>query len=239
MNRQFRIISCHLVFARGAGLRCSAPPSAGRTPGTQEGRLGRGNHRVPAGQRPARAPVPRSDAPQGHGQPDGPGRLAARGLRRDGHGPPPGTHGLQGNADPPRHPRRDEGARGPVQRLDLGRPDQLLRDVARHRPEPRVRHPARGRPHGQQPDQGRGPRDRVLGGPQRVRGRRELARARAVAADDGRRLRVAQLRQVDHRQPLRHRARAGRQPAGLLQEVLPARQRHARRRRQVRRKEST
>ena len=67
---------------------------------------------------------------------------------------------------------------------------------------------------------------------------RELARARAVAADDGRRLRVAQLRQVDDRQPLRHRARAGRQPAGLLQEVLPARQRHARRRRQVRRKES-
>ena len=58
-----------------------------------------------------------------------------------------------------------------------------------------------------------------------------------VAADDGRRLRVAQLRQVDHRQPHRHRARADRQPAGLLHEVLPARQRHADRRRQVRRGE--
>ncbi len=55
--------------------------------------------------------------------------------------------------------------------------------------------------------------------------RRKLARGRAVATDDGRRLRVAQLRQVDDRQPLRHRARAGRQPAGLLQEILPARQR--------------
>ena len=51
------------------------------------------------------------------------------------------------------------------------RPDQLFRDLARHRSEPRVRHPARGRPHGQQPDQGRGPRDRVLGGPQRIRDR--------------------------------------------------------------------
>ena len=51
------------------------------------------------------------------------------------------------------------------------RSDQLLRDLAGHRPEPRVRHPARGRPHGQQPDQGRGPGDRVLGGPQRVRDR--------------------------------------------------------------------
>ena len=66
---------------------------------------------------------------------------------------------------------------------------------------------------------------------------RELPPARALAADDGRRLRMAQLRQVDHRQPHRHRARAGRQPAGLLQEVLPARQRHAGRRRQVRREE--
>ena len=61
--------------------------------------------------------------------------------------------------------------------------------------------------------------------------------SRPRPADDGRRLRVAQLRQVDHRQPHRHRARADRQPAGLLQEVLPARQRHARRRRQVRREE--
>ena len=56
---------------------------------------------------------------QGHRQPDGPGRLAARGLRRDGHGPPSGAHGLQGNADPSRHPRCNEGTRGPVQRLDL------------------------------------------------------------------------------------------------------------------------
>ena len=87
------------------------------------------------------------------------------------------------------------------------------------------------------PIKARGPGHRVLGRPQRVRDGRELTRERAVAADGGRRLRMAQLRQVDDRQPLRHRARAGRQPAGLLQEVLPARQCHARRGRQVRRGE--
>ena len=114
---------------------------------------------------------PRPVAAQGHRQPHRPRRLAARGLRRDRHGPPARAHGLQGDAHPPRHPRRHEGARGPVQRLDLARPDQLLRDPAGQRREPRVRHPARGRPDGQQPDQGRGPRHRVLGGPQRVRDR--------------------------------------------------------------------
>ena len=51
------------------------------------------------------------------------------------------------------------------------RPHQLLRDPARHRREPRVRHPARGRPPGQQLDQGRGPRHRDDRGPQRVRDR--------------------------------------------------------------------
>ena len=40
-----------------------------------------------------------------------------------------------------------------------------------------------------------------------------------------------------HRQPQRHRARADRESAGLLPEVLPARQRRADRRRQVRRGE--
>ncbi len=41
-------------------------------------------------------------------------------------------------------------------------------------------------------------------------------------ADLRRGLRMAQLRQVHHRQPLRHRTRAHRKPAGLLQEVLSA-----------------
>ena len=123
------------ILVHGAGLDRLVP--AARTPigRAQEGRLGRGNHRVPAGQRPARALVPRSDAAQGHRQPDGPGRLAARGLRRDGHGPPLEHMVFKGTPTHRRHPRRDERTRGPVQRLDRRRPDQLLRDLARHRPE--------------------------------------------------------------------------------------------------------
>ena len=214
--------------------------SRGRRRHAQIGHGGRGDHGIPAGQRPACPPLPRSDTAQGDRQPDGPGRLASRGLRRDRHGPPARAHGLQGNADASRHPRRDEGTRSPVQRHDLARSHQLLRDIARRRMQNlEFAIAARSRPHGQQPDQGRGSRDRVLGGAQRVRDRREFARARVVAADDGRRLRVAQLRQVDNRQPLRHRASARRQPAGFLQAVLPARQRRAGRRRQVRREEST
>jgi zinc protease len=49
----------------------------------------------------------------------------------------------------------------------------------------------------------------------------------------GRGLRMAQLRQVHHWQPQRHRARAHRESPGLLQKVLPAGQRRADRRRQI------
>ena len=48
-----------------------------------EDRLGRGDHRVPARQRPAGAAIPRPVPTQGHGQPDGLRRLAARGVRRN------------------------------------------------------------------------------------------------------------------------------------------------------------
>ena len=135
----------------------------------QQGGLGRGNHRVSAGQRAAGVALSRSVAAQGHRQPDRLRRLAARGLRRDGHGPPAGAHGVQGNARPSRHPRRHEGAGSSVQRLDIVRPYQLLRDAVGQRREPGVRHQARGRPDGEQPHQGRGPRHRVLGGSQRIR----------------------------------------------------------------------
>ena len=66
---------------------------------------------------------------------------------------------------------------------------------------------------------------------------RELARARALAADDGRGLRVAQLRQVRRSATARTSSAFPPTACELLQEVLPARQRHAGRRRQVRREE--
>ena len=171
-----------------------------------------------ARQRPARPAVPRRVAAQGHRQHDRPRRLAARGLRRDRHGPPARAHGLQGDARPiptsrgaARSAARSSTAPPGYDRTNyyetLPATDENLEFAIKLEADRMVNSSIKAR----------GPRHRDDGGPQRVRDGRELARARAHAADGGRRLRVAQLRQVDHRQPHRHRARADRQPAGLLQ----------------------
>ena len=57
---------------------------------------------------------------------------------------------------------------------------------------------------------------------------------RAAAADDGLDVLVAQLRQGHHRRARRRGERRHRPPAGLLPHLLPARQRHADRRRPLR-----
>ncbi len=217
--------------------RLARGPRAGRAGAASQGRDGRGDRRVPARQRPARAAVPRPLPPQGHGQPDRLRRLEARGVRRDGHGPPARAPALQGDAHPLRHPQAVQGAGGPVQRHDLGRSDQLFRDAARLRREPGVRHPAGGRPPHQQLRPARGPGHRDDRRAQRVRDGRELADEHPRAADERCRLRVAQLRQVDDRQPQRHRARAHQEPPGILSQALPTRQRAARGGRTVRRGE--
>ena len=107
---------------------------------------------------------------------------------------------------------QERGAR--VQRHHLGRPDQLLRDDAGHGRESGVRHGAGSRPADQQQRQPRRPDLGDDGRPQRVRARREHARRAALPAAAGRGLRVAQLRQVDDRQPHRHRTRADRAAQG-------------------------
>ena len=78
------------------------------------------------------------------------------------------------------------------------------------------------------------PRHRNDGGAQRVRDGREQPERIHVPARARSRLPVAQLRPAADRQPLRHRERADRPAGGVLPEVLPARQRRADRRRQVR-----
>ena len=85
-------------------------------------------------------------------------------------------------------------------------------------------------------DLARRPQDRVLGRPQRVRERREQPAAHPRRAHRVERVPLAQLRQVDDRLALRHRARPGAGAARVLREVLPARQRGAGRLRQVRRR---
>ena len=123
------------------------------------------------------------------------------------------------------------------ERLDLVRPHQLLRDLPGDRREPRVGARPRSRPDGQLVHRQEGPRQRDDGRAQRVRARRERPGRdpRGARPLDG--VPLAQLRQVHDRRAVRHRERADRPAAGVLPEVLPARQRGARRRRQVRRGE--
>ena len=156
------------------------------------------------------------------------------GYGETGHGPPARAHALQGDAHPRQHLEAAPGPGGPVQRHHLVRPDQLLRGAACLAREPGVRHLSRGRPHGEQHHRRRRAGQGVLGRAQRVRDGGEQPRRRARGEDVRRRLPVAQLRQEHHRLARRHRAGAGRQPAGLLPTFLPAGQRPAGGGRQVR-----
>ena len=140
---------------------------------------------------------------------------------------------FKGTPTHPQHPARhcsDRGAQFNGTHLD--RPHELLRDPAGQRRQPRVR-ASRSKPTGWSTALVK--REDLASEMTVVRNEFERGEntpaQRARRAHHGRGLRVAQLRQVDDRQPQRHRARADRQPAGLLPEVLPAGQRHAGRRR--------
>ena len=88
------------------------------------------------------------------------------GCRHEGYGETGMAHLLEhmvfkGSPKFPDVPKalRDHGAE--LQRHHLARPHQLLRDDAGDRREPRVRHRAGSRPHGEQLRQAGGPRQRV------------------------------------------------------------------------------
>ena len=90
----------------GASAAAAAPAPAGPAGRHVQGPDGRGHHRVPAGQRPEGAAVPRpvqADPDREHHLLRG---LAPRRLRRDRHGPPAGAHGVQGH----RHATRTSGS---------------------------------------------------------------------------------------------------------------------------------
>ena len=233
-NQRLHGFDRDLRRARRAGMgrqetqdAARAPPAArggSRRPRTHHHR-GR-HHRVPAGERPARAPVPGPDQADHHGQHHLPRRLAPRELRRNRHGAPARTHGVQGLAEPQGHSQRVDVARRASQRHHFLGSHQLLRDLQRHRGEPALGARPRVRPHGQFVHRQEGSRQRDDRGAQRIRRRREPARQRDVQAAAVRRLRLAQLRQHADRRALRHRGRAHRATAGVLPDLLPARQRH-------------
>ncbi len=66
-------------------------------------------------------------------------RLAARRLRRNGHGPSARTHGVQGHAHASAHSQGPARTRRPLQRHHLGRPHELLRDPAGQRRQSELR----------------------------------------------------------------------------------------------------
>ena len=205
----------------------AAPGRAAAPAGIPAGHVGRGHHRVPAGQRPAGAALPRPVEADHHGERHLQGGIAARELRRDGHGAPARAPGVQGHAQAPQHPAGADRARHPAERQHLDRPHQLLRDLLRHRRQPALGARPRSRPDGELLHRQEGPRQRDDRRPQRAGKRREQPDRRAGGPRDVHRVPVAQLRQVHHRQPQRPRERADRPPAGVLQDALPARQRRA------------
>ena len=142
----------------GAGLRGKKTEDAARrrraaTRGVSHGSRTchhrRRHHRVPPGERPARAPVPRPDQADHHGQHHLPRRFAPRKLRRNRHGAPARAHGVQGFPEAQGHPHGIDVAWRASQRHHLAGPHQLLRDLRRHRREPALGARPRVRPHGQ------------------------------------------------------------------------------------------
>ena len=222
------------------GVPDPAVPGRGRpsrpAPRRHAGFDDRRRHRIPAGQRAHRSAVPgrvqADDDRQRHVQ----GRLGARELRRNRDGAFARAPGVQGHADTRQHPDRARQARHAVQRIDEHRPHQLFRVVHGQRREPRLGAGDGSGPDGQFVHPQERPRPGNDGRAQRVRERREQSAAGAAGQDVRQRLPMAQLRAPSDRRALGHRERQHRAVAGVLQNVLPARQRRADRRRQVRRR---
>ncbi len=209
-----------------AALLVTAASSAGALPrGVTDGAERRGHHGVPARERASRTAVPRCVEEDDHGQRDLSGGIPERGLRRDGNGPPSRASPVQGHRAASEPHRRDESAVLCHERNDVLRPDQLLRDVSGVAGDPRVGPRHGGRPHGGLPHREERSRQRDERRTKRVRARREPSDERPVPAHDEHGVPVAQLWEFADRSSGRHRERSDRAAAGLLPNLLPARQR--------------
>ncbi len=67
MNRHFRNVNLALFASAALSLALGFSAAQAASDVAEESHFHRGNHGVPAGQRPPRAPLPRSDAAQGDG----------------------------------------------------------------------------------------------------------------------------------------------------------------------------
>ena len=220
-----------LLVCMSAGL-CVGAGSRGDAAGRRAAcHVGRRNHPVLASERAARPAVPRSVEIDGHGERHLSRRLQARGLRRDRHGAPAGAHALQGLHQAPQHPEelQDRGSR-PNGTTSYDRTNYF--ETSRRPTPTSMGARSRSRPHGE-----------------RVRRRNDLDSEMTVVRNEFETGENSPLNMLCQRMlstaylwhnygksvigvPRRHRARADRPAAGVLQEALSAGQRGARRRRQ-------
>ena len=219
-----------LIFA----LALLARSARRRATGRDQSHGGRRDHGISAAERLARAPLSGSIQADGHRQRDIHGGLSARGVRRDRDGAPARAPAVQGHRDAEQHSGRDGQARRPVERIDVARSHELLRDDDVEPGESDVGTRARSGPHDAQSHRGKGSLVGDDRRAQRVRGGGERSveyPARAYHLD---RVSLAQLWSLDDRRAIGYRERAHRATAGVLSQVLSARQRGAARRGEIR-----
>ena len=159
---------------------------------------------------------PDPSKPHRHREPHGAGRFPARRLRRSRHGPPARTHAVQGDADPSQHPQVAAGPRGAefngttwLDRTNyyetLPANDDNLEFAISLEADRMINSFVRGEDLASEMTVVRNEFERGENTPPIC----------ARPADERRGVRVAQLREIDDRQPGRHRAGARRKPAGF------------------------
>ena len=163
--------------SRGAGRHDTGGPrrTGGAERSAARGPQARGHHRVRARQRHARAAVPRPvEGRRSRSTSPTSSARATRATARPAWRTCSSTCCSRARRSTPRSGSELQKRGAHVQRVDLVRPHELLRDDAGQGRQPRVGARARGRSHGQlRTSRRRGPRQGVLGRPQRVRDRRE------------------------------------------------------------------
>ena len=199
--------------------------------------VGRRHLRIRPGQRPAHPDPARCVEADDDREPHDPGRLAHGELRRDRDGAPARAPAVQGHAEPSRSEEGDERPRTGVERNHVGRSHQLLREHGREPGQPRLLPALAGRGADAVVHRQEGSRFGDDRRPQRDGVGRERSRPGPVPERARRVVPLAQLRQEHDRRARRRRERRHRAAAGVLPQLLPARQRLPDRRRQVRRGE--
>ncbi len=192
--------SCRHTGGQYARLRTWFRCRANLAARCHAGKYGRRHHRIPPCKRPKGIALPRCIETDHHRQCHLPGGIASRKLRRDRHGASTGTPDVQGHAKAPDHHPGFHHPRHAHERHHVARPHQLFRTVPGQRRQSEMGNRDGSRSHGQFLHRQKRPRFGNDGGAQWIRDGRKLPVQRDAQAHAKRRLRLAQLWQIDDRQ---------------------------------------